>query len=254
MIREQRIEYILREIQDHGIVSIAELTRVLDTSRSTIHRDLEELEALQKLKCVRGGAVAPTKKTAHEPSFMARQSRFAEEKQRIAQAALDYIQENETILLDSGTTIYELSKLLANASNLYIATNDLHSAMALSNNPKISLVVLGGSLRSSHYTLNGVFTEDVIRQIHADTTFLSVDAVDFGVGFMGFSVEEIPTKRLMIKAAQKVIVLCDHSKFESVAFVNICAIEQVDMIITGKEIRPEYLKQLEELGVQVLTV
>ena len=93
-----------------------------------------------------------------------------------------------------------------------------------------------------------------MRQIHADTTFLSIDAMDFDVGPMNFSMEEIPTKRLMLQASQRTIILCDHSKFESVAFVNICPLTQVDMIITGRETAPEHLKRLEEAGIKVLTV
>lgn len=254
MLREQRIDYILGELKSKGVVSVSELTRVLETSRSTIHRDLDDLAAQNLLQCVRGGAVAVTPKASFEPSFKARKSRFLEEKQRIARAALQYIQDDETIILDSGTTVHELAKLLADAKNLYIATNDLHSAMALSDNPNISVIVLGGILRTSHFSLNGLFTEDILRQIHADTTFLSIDAIDFDVGPMNFSMEEIPTKRLMLQASQKTIVLCDHSKFESVAFVNICPLSQVDLIITGKEIAPQHLKRLKENNIKVLTV
>lgn len=256
MIREQRIDYITEVLKAKGVVSVSELTRVLETSRSTIHRDLSDLEAQNVLKCVRGGAVAVAPKASLEPSFDTRKSRFTDEKQRIARAALDFIQENETVILDSGTTVHELAKLLADAKNLYIATNDLHSAMALAmtNNPDISVIVLGGILRNSHFSLNGLFTEDIIRQIHADTTFLSIDAVDFDVGVMGFSMEEIPTKRLMVQASQRTIVLADHSKFDAVAFVSICPLSGVDMIITGKEISPHHLKRLEEGNIKVLTV
>lgn len=254
MIREQRIALILGELKKRGIVSISELTRTTSSSRSTLYRDLCALEEQGLLKTIRGGAVAPSRNTAHEPSFSARQSQFSEEKQRIAQAALDYIQENETVLLDSGTTGYELAKLLASSKHLYIATNDLNSALALSANPDISLVVLGGKLRTSHFALSGLFTEDMIRQIHADTVFLSVDAVDLEAGFMCYNLDEVPSKRLMVQASQKVIVLCDHSKFESVAFVRICALTQVDLVITGQELRVDIRAKLEELGVKLLLI
>lgn len=253
MIREQRISHIQQELSQKGIVSIAELTKTLQTSRSTIRRDLCDLEEQHALKCIRGGAVALSKQTAYEPSFNARQDLFMDEKRRIAQRAMECVLENATILLDSGTTVFELAKQLTHAKHLNIATNDLNSAMALSMNPDISLVVLGGSLRTSHYSMNGLFTEDMIRQLHADMAFISVDALDFETGLMGFSMEEMPTKRLMIRSAQRAIVLCDHSKFESVAFVNICPLCDVDMIITGREADPAILAKLEEQGITVLT-
>ena len=253
MIREQRISHIQQELQHKGIVSIAELTKALKTSRSTIRRDLCDLEEQHALKCIRGGAVALSKQTAYEPSFTARQDLFVDEKRRIAERAMEFVLENTTILLDSGTTVYEMAKHLAHAKHLNIATNDLNSAMALSMNPDITLFVLGGTLRTSHYSMNGMFTEEMIRQIHADIAFLSVDAVDIETGLMSFSMEEMPTKRLMIHSAQRTVVLCDHSKFESVAFVNICPISDIDVIITGREADPQVLAKLEELGITVLT-
>lgn len=254
MIRAQRFEYILKEIKSHGVVSVAELTQALNASRSTIHRDLYDLEEQKQLKCIRGGAVSLSPKTSYEPTYTARKDFHTEEKQRIARAALDFIQENDTIILDAGTTVLELAKLLKDFKNLYVATNDLHEAMELATNPDITLVMLGGMLRPNHYTINGVFTEDILKQIHADVTFLSVDAVDLEVGFMGFSLEELQSKRLMVKASQKTIVLCDHSKFSAIAFANICALKDVDLVITGREIDPGILKRLQEEDIKVLTV
>lgn len=253
MIREQRLSYIQRELQEKGIVSIAELTKTLCSSRSTIRRDLCDLEEQCVLKCIRGGAAALPRQTANEPSFHARQDLFGDEKQRIARRAMEFVLENATLLLDSGTTVYELAKRLALRSRLNIATNDLQSAMSLSSNPELSVFVLGGTLRARHFSMNGLFTEQVIQQLHADTAFLSVDAVDLQTGLMAFSMEEMPTKRLMIRSAQRTILLCDHSKFENVAFVSICPVSDIDIIITGSEIDSGILARLREQDVTVIT-
>lgn len=245
---------IASEIKKTGIVSIDELTSRLNTSRSTICRDLLDMEKENALKRIRGGAVAHKPRTGYEPPFEVRQDFFLEEKQRIANAAASFLQPNETWLLDSGTTVYELAKVLRNKSDLYVATNDLNSAVLLAQNNDIELTVFGGLLRKHHYSLNGYFTESMIKQIHADKVFLGVDAVDFNIGYMNFSVEEMQTKKLMIQAANEVIVLCDHSKFEKVAFVNICHFDEVDLVITGKEIAPNILSRLVDMGVKVMTV
>jgi len=102
--------------------------------------------------------------------------------------------------------------------------------------------------------LTGYFTENMVRQIHADKFFMGVDAVDMNIGYMNFSVEEIQTKKLMIQASNEVIVLCDHSKFEKIAFVNICHFEEVDLVITGKEINKDILKKIEELKINIMIV
>lgn len=254
IIREERIEIIREELKRKGVVTAKDLTKMLGVSRSTIFRDLSDMEQAKELKCIRGGAVALTSKTSYEPPFEVRKDMFFEEKKRIAAAAVSMIQENETLILDSGTTVYEVAKALVNHKKLYIATNDLQSAMALTENHNINLIVIGGTLRNSYYSLSGIFTESIITQIHADKLFLGVDAVDMDIGFMNFSVDEIKTKRLMIQSSHQVIVLCDHSKFESVAFANICHFDDVDMIITGKEIDKNVLKKLEDKGVKVLVV
>ena len=255
MIREQRIRAIQEQLERNGVVSINELIETLNVSRSTIHRDLCDLEATNELRCIRGGAVSINRKTSLEAPFEIRKDILLEEKQRIAREAARMVSRNETLLLDGGTTVCELARCLAQVEETcYIATNDLHSALELSANPNIILTVLGGLLRQQHYSLNGYFTENMIMQIHADKAFIGVDAIDIEIGCMNFSVEEVQTKRLMMQAAKKTIVLCDHSKFESVAFVNICALSAIDLIITGKEINQDVYKQLIEQKVNILTV
>lgn len=254
MLKQQRIEIILKELSQNSIISIEELARIMNVSRSTIRRDIEELEGQETLKRVRGGAVACNATTSYEPPFSARQDMFYNEKCRIAEAARSLINANETLLLSAGTTIHELSKTLHDISPLYIATNDLMSANELSNFDNVDLMVLGGGLRKNHLTLNGYFTEYMISQIHADKAFLGVDAVDFDVGFMNFSIDEIPANKLMIKASREVIVLCDHSKFNKIAFVNMCHFEDVDLLITDDGISKESLNKLKEHDVNVMTV
>ena len=256
MIKERRMEIILSELKQHGIVTVDELAEKINTSRSTIRRDIDELEDMNSLKRIRGGAVSlSTGTTAHEPPFTVRQDMFLEEKARIAKAACELVRSNETLLLSCGTTIHEFAKALTAINPpLYVATNDLMIAMELAYHPNIELIVLGGSLRHNHFSLNGFFAENAITQIHADKAFLGVDAIDFNIGFMNFSVEEIQAKKIMIQAAKEIIVLCDHSKFEKVAFVNMCAFRDVDLLITGKETPQHIVEKLEEEGVRVMVV
>ena len=113
--------------------------------------------------------------------------------------------------------------------------------------------MLGGALRTANFSMNGPFTENVIRQLHADTAFLSADAVGFSRGLMGFSVDELPTKRLMIRSVRQTVLLCCHTKLESSAFVSICPLRDIDVIITEAETDPGILVKLEEQGIKVFT-
>ena len=254
MLKEQRIGIVLDELSRNGIISIEDLAKKIDVSPSTIRRDIEELELQNSVRRVRGGAVSCTPSASFEPSYSARQDMFYDEKRRIAQAARSLISPNETLFLSGGTTVNEFSKTLYDISPLYIATNDLMSAVEMSHFNNVDLMVLGGSLRKNHFSLNGYFTENMISQIHADKAFIGVDAVDFDTGFMNFSVEEIQPNKMMIKASREVIILCDHSKFNKVAFVNICKFEDVDLVITDKSASEETLERLKELNVDVMVV
>lgn len=201
-----------------------------------------------------GGAVSLTAGTSNEPPFKVKKNFYTEEKMRIAEAACKYIKQGETILLDSGTTVLGMVKHLASEKNIMVATNDLIIATELAKNSEIDLTVIGGGLRKHFYTLIGFFTQMMLKEIHVDKLFLGVDAVDLKHGFMNYSVEEVPIKKLMIEAAKEVIVLCDHSKFESIAFLNICPINRVNRIITGKEINPEILNSIKEMDIEIETV
>ena len=247
MLKEQRCAIILSTLEQKTSVTIDELVALTQSSRATIHRDIETLASRHVLQKVRGGVIRPeaapesaAAAPVYEPPFLVRHDMYLEEKQRIAAAAHQYVKSNETLFLGGGTTVYEFAKTLHDIKPLYIATNDLQSAFTLAGFSNVDLNVLGGSLRQSHYSLNGYFTEQMISQMH--------------IGYMNFSTSEIRTNKLMIERSHKTIILCDHSKFESVAFVNICKLTDVDLLITGKELKDSYAEQLEQLGVNFLQV
>ena len=254
-MKERRYEIILDQINKHGSVSLNELAVKANSSRSTVRRDIYELEKKHLLKCVRGGAVSISGTVEQiEPSFSVREDLFADEKARIARYAHDLVKPGETLILDSGTTIHEFSKTLYDISPLYVATNDLKSATELAHCTNIDLVVLGGSLRKNHFSLHGYFTDNMIMQLHADRAFIGVDGIDFNLGLMNFSSEEVQSKKLMMQVSKQVIVLCDHSKFDKIAFINICSLNKVDLLITGKETEQKYIDNLNSLGIKAIQV
>lgn len=254
MHKSQRFSIICNELESRGFVSLDHLISITNASYSTLRRDIDELDRQNILKRVHGGAVSSGAKASLELPFNVRQDICLEEKMRIAEAAHKYISANESLLLGSGTTINCLAQKLSTPTPLYVATNDLMSAMTIAQLQDVNLVMLGGQLRNKHFSFNGYFTDKMVGQIHADTAFIGVDAIDLNIGFMNFSAEELQTNKSFIKAAQKKIVLCDHTKFEKIAFVNICPFSDIDVLITGKEAAPEYIRKIKESGIEVVTV
>ncbi len=255
MIQAERLNKILEEVDARGFVSIEALMESLGASKSTLRRDLLTLEQQNALIRTRGGAMsAKAGGTSDEPEVSLRRTLQQDEKKRIAQAALSFINERDTILLDSGTTTIELAKLLGGYQSLMVATYDLYIADVLSTMENISLVVSGGMLRHRMKTLVGYFSERVMEEIHADRFFLSADAIDIDHGCMCYSIEEISVKKSMLKAAKETILLGDHTKFDNIAFINVCDLSEVDTIITGVETSQETLDHLKEMGIKVVLV
>lgn len=252
MLQVERYERILGMLAGHDHITIEQIVDTLSVSRSTALRDLQSLEESRKLIRIRGGAVSIKAGTSHELPIEFRRDSHLEEKRRIAAAALNYIHDRYTVLLDSGTTILELAKLLSGFQSLMVATYDLFIVNVLADIPNIDLVVTGGVLRKKYNTLVGYFTEEIINQIHADIFFMGVDAIDMDHGCMNYSIEEIAIKKALIKSAKKVVVLCDHTKFENIAFMNTCRLSDIDMIITDNAVSPENLEMLRDQGVEVL--
>lgn len=252
MLQEERYQAIVNAVNERGFVSADELIDLIGVSRSTMRRDLEELNDMRLLLRTRGGAISLKNGTSHEPPLEQRKDRQFEEKKKIAEVALSLIHERDTILIDSGTTSIELARLLGKFKQLMVATYDLNIANVLSDMQSISLVVAGGNQRKHFNTLVGYFSEMIFSQIHADMLFLTVDAVDLDHGCMNYNIEEISVKKAMIKAAKKVVVLCDHTKFDTIAFINTCPLSDVDIIVTDSVTSCDVIDKLKEKGIEVL--
>lgn len=235
-------------VKECKVVTIEELCSKLNVSKATIRRDLKELEQNNKLIRTHGGALAIQDNKVPEPTFKVRKNWDIEEKNRIAEAACKYIKPGEVIILDSGTTTLQLAKKMGSFKNITVVTNDIIIAMELSQNKDIDLIVIGGKLRKDFYTLTGIFTEMVLKNIRVDKCFIGADAIDIEFGLMNYNTEEIPVKKLMLTSSREKYALCDHSKFDAVALANICPMDGVNKIITGTETSTETIEKFKKAG------
>ena len=249
-----RHEKLIALVEEKGLISTSELANQLTVSRATIQRDLDLLQKQKRIIRNHGGAKALTKPTVEDVPLSKRRLSHREEKTRIAAAALDYIIEGETIYLHSGTTTFELAVKLRALQNLTILTNDLDIAYEVINNSTNNLIVAGGVRKKLSSTLIGYFTEQMLEQFYVDKAFISVDAVYIEAGFMDYNIEEIAIKRTMIKNSRKHIVLCDHSKFENSAFMSICPLDAIDLVITSIGIDKDKLQKFEGFNIDIQIV
>jgi len=250
-----RQEFILRNLQEKGSVSIDDLRAALGASIATVRRDLEDLENRSLLKRVRGGAV-PIGPLFYEPfrhdaSFQDKITSFAEEKRRIARAAAGFVQAGQTIALSGGTTATEVVRSLKVLSDISIITNTVNIAMELSNRKDIEVIVTGGILRGNWFTLIGPIANAATEMLFADIMFIGVDGIDAQHGLTCTNPAEAEVLRKLVRHSKKKIVVADRSKLGAISKWLLCETREIDGLITDQGATAEAVAPFEKLGITV---
>lgn len=254
MLPEQRLAYITQAVKQHKYCSIQELASRTGVSHATIRRDLQTLAAGDQVRLTRGGAMYVLTNTAQEPAYNIKSTLQADEKIRIGHAACGLIHSGETILIDTGTTTYQMIPSLKEMQHVTVVTNDVLIAAELAPCAGLDLCMLGGQVRPGHYTTIGFWTNQALENLHVDRGFLSCDSVDIKGGCSITNAEEIQIKQQMINASNECNLLVDHTKFNSIAFMRLCPLKKIHSIITGKELDASIVREYEALGIQMILV
>ena len=242
----------LERLADHGEVSVSELSRVAGVSEMTIRRDLENLEREGLLKRVHGGAISRVSR-GYEPPFALRSGRGESAKERIGRLAATLVAENETLILDVGTTTLALARNLLDGAGLTVVTASLHVAHALSVHDELRVIVTGGIARPGELSLIGDLAERAFDELHCDTVFLGAGGVDADAGVTEFNLDDARVKRAALRSARRCVVLADATKLGKVALGAVCPLARVDVLVTDASASDEVLAPLRDSGVEVLT-
>lgn len=238
MLPAQRQARIIQRLQEDGFVEITALSVALDADPSTIRRDLRELEQRGLARRTRGGALCGPASGEKDIPYEVKRIENMPAKQAIGSYAAELVGEAEAVLLDSGSTTFQIARALRNRANISVVTNDLNVAMCLADSPGIQLVVTGGLRLESVYTLVGPQTIGGLSGLHVDRAFLGADAIHHAAGITNVTFVEVEVKRAMIAAAREVVVVADSSKFEHQALATVAALDDVDLIITDDGLEP----------------
>jgi DeoR family fructose operon transcriptional repressor len=249
----ERKDQILDLITRKGRITVDELIEKFKVSGATIRRDLEFLEHQGLITRAHGGATSKSR-VSLEADFFEEKEKFLEEKRRIGEEAAKLIEEGEVIFLEASTTVLQLARNLKNRRNLTVVTNSLDIACELEKSKGINLILTGGNLKRKTHALIGPLAETTLSQMRLDKAFIGISALDISYGITTATMEEAKTRKDIIRASNKLIVLCDHSKFGKQNFAYVGPLELIDVLITDKGIPDEMRKEMERKGVEVRTV
>jgi DeoR/GlpR family transcriptional regulator of sugar metabolism len=253
MLIAERHSKIMARLADSGKVVVTDLSSEFGVSEVTIRRDLAILEKQGLIQRTHGGAVSSVK-SRFELSFEQKSRRNIEEKVGIGEKALALIEDGDTIMLDSGTTTYQLAKLLGSKKDLTVITNSINMVPELSVIPNIILIVLGGLYKPATGAAIGPLTTRYMEDMHVDKFFIGCNAITINGGLMTADINDAETRRAMINSAAQVIVLADSSKFGKTSFISVAPIGQIDVVISDNKLDWETVNALRERGLEVILV
>lgn len=247
----QRRIKILNLIQEDGHAKVQQLAKSFDVSEVTIRQDLEFLEQQGFIQREHGGAFLKDIRSFAKNGTLFNQTNL-DAKIEIANKAISYIDEGDTIILDSGSTTTELAKLLVDFKNLTVITNSLNISLILGENPGINLIVSGGEFKAPTLSLTGSIAANSFKGLHVSKLFLATAGISDEMLLSYPSFSDIAVKSAMIRAADKIFLLADSSKIGKSSLVSLGRITLVDTLITDKNISKEHLNAMAEMKLEVI--
>lgn len=251
MYAQERQEAIVRRARLEGRVQVAALAQDFGVTTETVRRDLVRLERHGLMRRVHGGAL-PVERWGREPAMDERESVHAAEKDRIGKAAVAYVPREGSVLLDAGTTTARLAELLPADGNLTVVTNGVPIALQLAQRANCTVLMLGGRVRSRTLAQVDAWALRSLADLHVDVAFIAADGVSPRHGLTTPDLVEAETKRAMVAAASRVVLVADSSKVGQVHLARFADIEQIDVFVTDDGLDDRAAEEFQLAGPQVV--
>lgn len=248
-LADERRGRVLEWVRIHGFASLPDLVDELNVSESTIRRDLDHLEESGVARRTHGGVfyTGPSPKLPH---FDQRQSVDWDKKRRIAMTASRLVQDQETVLLDGGSTTYEVGQALIHKS-LQVVTNSLPVAMLFSGSENVDLVLVGGYVHTRTGVSVGPYANEMLAELNVQRALLSVAGINER-GYYNSNLLLVETERAMMRAADQVIVVADSTKFGRTSLARLCDLGDIDVLVTDGEVDLPWKERLVDAGVELI--
>lgn len=252
----ERQEQIAQMVADSGRVRVADLAVQFGVSSVTIRKDLVALEDAGRLERTHGGAIAPRVGGRPEPAFAVRERLRRDEKLQIGRAAAGLIEDGDSVVFDASTTALYVARQLKERAwhQLTVVTNSIRIALELAGQPGITVLLLGGRVRSEALSVVGPLGDGVFRRVNVQKAFVGAVGLSMDAGLSDAMEEEAQIKRAMVAAAREVYALVDYTKFGRTASATFCRIDRLTGILTDAGAPAEMVAALRQLGIAVTLV
>jgi DeoR/GlpR family transcriptional regulator of sugar metabolism len=249
MLSEQRRDRLLEMVRTRRFASLPELVEQLGVSESTVRRDLELLEEQGTVRRFHGG-VLYSGTSPKLPHFDVREPFQWDQKKAIAQCAASLIQDGDTILLDGGSTTYEVARLLVGRP-LHVVTTSLPVANLFASDANSDLVFIGGNICPRSGVARGPYADEMLAKVRVRKTILSTAAVS-EEGFFNNNLLLVQTERAMMRAGDRVIVVADSTKFGRQSLGHVCPLGAVHQMVVDDRISDEWREKIRAAGVELI--
>ena len=251
LYQEERLDSILRQLQELGYVSVGELSESLGVSAVTIRSDLDALERAGRLWRTHGGAV-PIHVGEGSLSFSVRQQANVRAKERIGAAAAELVADGEAIVLDASTTAWQMARSLLPRRDLTVLTTGLYVALELLRAPGISVLIPGGPIWREAASVVGTMDNAILHKGNLQKGFFGGRGLTLEEGLTDANRDEVVLKRQFIAAVHEVNVILDASKWGKVAFATCATVEEIQRVITDHDAPPDLVAALRDRGIEVI--
>jgi DeoR family fructose operon transcriptional repressor len=251
VLPEERRLQIVDQVRARPLVRADELARRFGVSIETVRRDLDALQRDGLVRRVYGGATGIVPHTL-EASFDQREGLHVEAKRSIARLAASLVEPTDVLVLDVGTTVAELARVLPADYHGRVLTSSLLVAAELSRRQGVGVEVAGGRLRGGDLACSGAHTDAFFAGWFADKAFLGSGGVHPEAGLTDYHPDEVSTRQVMLAHAAELYVLADSSKLGQVALRKVCDLDRLTAVITDDQAHPSIARQLEAKGVSLL--
>ena len=252
---DKRRSYILEELRRKDFIRVADLSEHFSISQVSIRRDLEKLERLGLITRIHGGATLATA-TSPGQARPIRQQHHIQEKQRIGRKAAQFIKEGDRIILDAGTTVFQLARGIPqpvlNAGNLTIISASIQVVLELGRWKGVHFILVGGIYLPDYDIAVGPQAINSLSDLTADKVFLGSDGLSLTHGVTTSNVLQAEVNRAMVAAASEVTILADSSKLGAAGLTSVMPVDRIHRLITDEGAPAEIVDELRRRGVEVI--